>query len=95
VNALRRPRLAATLALAGSLALLWIEGFARHTDDGCPVEVHCLACRTAVVRSSSPLAAVDPTPELAALHPVNVPAAHRSPQRSRIVQTSRGPPLSA
>jgi hypothetical protein len=38
--------LAATLSLAALSATL-VEGFQGHTDDGCEVEVHCLACRLA------------------------------------------------
>jgi hypothetical protein len=34
----------ALLALAGLTAALYEESFA-HTDDGCTVEVHCVACR--------------------------------------------------
>lgn len=45
---LRRPTralaLVALLALAGLGAALYEESFV-HTDDGCTVEVHCLACR--------------------------------------------------
>jgi hypothetical protein len=34
----------ALLALIGLSAALYEESFA-HTDDGCAVEVHCVACR--------------------------------------------------
>jgi len=44
----RRPTallgLAVLLALSGAL----VEESLVHTDDGCPLEIHCLACRLAV-----------------------------------------------
>jgi hypothetical protein len=44
---LERPRRIAFAVLA-ALALcagLFVESFAPHTDDGCIVETHCLACQ--------------------------------------------------
>jgi hypothetical protein len=44
---LERPRRLAFAVLA-TLALcagLLVESFAQHTDDGCIVETHCLACQ--------------------------------------------------
>lgn len=94
MKALRDTRLAAVLALAGCLGLLWLEGFARHTDDGCQVETHCLVCRTAVVRASSAHVAVDVTPVLAAVAFMPVPMVRRATVRPLVVHLSRGPPLS-
>jgi len=44
---IRKPRLALAVVFAtlGSLGMLSLEGYLPHTDDGCAVEVHCLACR--------------------------------------------------
>jgi hypothetical protein len=45
----RRHRLTfAFLAVLALCAGLLIESFATHTDDGCVVESHCLACRLTV-----------------------------------------------
>ena len=33
--------------LVAALGLAALDGFLPHTDDGCPVEVHCLVCQRA------------------------------------------------
>jgi hypothetical protein len=59
----RRWRFAfAILAVLALGAGLFVESFAAHTDDGCEVETHCLACRltvggVAVAAASAPLLA--------------------------------------
>jgi hypothetical protein len=39
----RWPKLLAGIALI-ALAVAAAEDFVPHTDDGCPVEVHCVVC---------------------------------------------------
>lgn len=63
-----------------------------HTDDGCAVEIHCLACRTAATRADAPAA-------LPTLLPVLVPVARvvaSAPRERALAQPdaaeSRGPP---
>lgn len=89
-----RRSLVALVALASITSVLWLESFGPHTDDGCRTEVHCLACRTALVRAAgSP-------PVLAA--PVVVPLDHVVVQTvdpaldvALSAHSSRGPPPSA
>jgi len=70
-----------------------LESVAFHTDDGCQIEVHCLACRWhqgAVVVLAAPAtaaAAHAPAETLAAL-PADQPADVR-----RTTTGSRAPPL--
>lgn len=93
----RRPRAAVVgvLALVGLIGLLWLEGFGPHTDDGCQTEVHCLACRTAFVRSSFVPAALAVAPALVALESVPVQPAARATEVFPTGRSSRGPPLSS
>jgi len=92
----RRPTtafaLVALLALIGLGSALAEESFV-HTDDGCAVEVHCLACRLsaggAATFAAVPLVA--PT-SVAVVTPS--PATHPAPRTvsPRLFQ-SRAPPL--
>lgn len=77
------------------LATVLAENAFRHTDDGCRIETHCLACRTAQVPVTatvifsglaSPLPRTDaPIPQCAAL-----------PRQAEIAACdSRGPPAFA
>lgn len=90
-----RRTLVALAVFAGLTTALWLESFGPHTDDGCRTEVHCLACRTGLVRTSTPQLAVSSAPALVALEPVAVqlprPATDVLPSSLR----SRGPPLSS
>ena len=81
--------------LAGLSSILWLEGFGPHTDDGCRTEVHCLACRTALVRRASGTAPVVAAPAVVAVEPVTVPARTIPLDRVRGVLPSRGPPFSS
>jgi hypothetical protein len=81
-----------TLVAAASLALL--AGFFPHTDDGCQVEIHCLACRFA-------LASACTTPPQVAAHVIlelaEAPAGATSAVRLELPirgPSSRGPPSS-
>jgi hypothetical protein len=37
----------AAAVLVAALGIAALDGFLPHTDDGCPVEVHCLVCQRA------------------------------------------------
>ena len=53
----RRPRLA--FGVLAGLALctgLFVESFLPHTDDGCVVETHCLACQLTIGGIATPVA---------------------------------------
>ncbi len=83
------------LALVASLGLAWVEEALVHTDDGCEVEVHCLACRLAlggvIVAPARPalgpsLASageVAPAPLPPSSSPAPRPALSRGPPSSR------------
>jgi hypothetical protein len=90
---MRTSRAAAVVALAGLLGLLWLEDFAPHTDDGCQVEVHCLACRASVERPSAVRARLDPTPALVALDTTTPLLAGSVADVFRAPRRTRGPPL--
>jgi hypothetical protein len=83
----------AALAMVLALAGAWAEQSFVHTDDGCPVEIHCLACRLALGTAAVATADVAaPTPTLEDLGSV-APAirhAHADPATERAA--SRGPP---
>ena len=82
----------ALLALIGLSAALYEESFA-HTDDGCAVEVHCVACRLllggATVLTTVPILAPAAVTVAAPIAPE--PLA-RSTVAPRLFQ-SRAPPL--
>lgn len=90
-----RRSLVALAVLASLTGVLWLEYFGNHTDDGCRTEVHCLACRTALVRPAAAAAPVAAAPVVVALETV----VSRSVARAHDVvpdgRSSRGPPLSA
>ena len=87
---LQRAALLALLVFLGAFA-----GAADfHTDDGCPVELHCLACRLTlgtVAVAPQPLIAVSAQlVDLGAAPPASVtPEMHSAPRAI----TTRGPPL--
>jgi hypothetical protein len=90
----RRRPVQATLALllVAGLGVVVLGGFS-HTDDGCAVETHCLACRQAL----GSIAIVNPTvpvlPVLPHLADVVTPAAIPATARALIRrEPSRGPP---
>jgi len=89
----RRSRsLLLALALLAGFGLLLVGESFFHTDDGCPVETHCLTCKWA----AGSIAVV--TPDLTqalALEPygiVAIPPALPSVQDGRGHASSRGPP---
>ena len=82
----------ALLALIGLSVALYEESFA-HTDDGCAVEVHCIACRlllgSATVLATAPILAP-------AIVSVAVPIAAEPLARTTVAPRlfqSRAPPL--
>jgi hypothetical protein len=91
-----RVNLSGKGALVAVLLLLVLAASAIgsfvHTDDGCAVERHCLACRTALASSG---AALPDVPQLAVSHEVTLVRAER-PALLRAVELasepSRGPP---
>jgi hypothetical protein len=55
----RRNQLALTFLAALALCTgLFVESFVPHTDDGCAVETHCLACSLALATLSLPAVAL-------------------------------------
>ena len=81
----------ALLLLAGVAG--GVAGDLFHTDDGCPVEVHCLACQRVLV--SVGVAAV-PAPWSPSIELVDrIAAVHHAPTREPDSPTagSRAPPL--
>jgi branched-subunit amino acid permease len=81
--------LAALLSLGG---LLFEESFV-HTDDGCAVEVHCLACRLTLGGSAVLAASLDVAPVTTEVA-LETPVAPVVPERvaPRLLR-SRAPPL--
>jgi hypothetical protein len=84
---------AAWLALLGLAAVTVAVEYLPHTDDGCGVEVHCLACRTSVGHTATTATAVvfSAPGDFVEWLPVLIPPA---PERGNVRTTdSRGPPL--
>ena len=89
----RRPiSLLLALALLAGLGVVLLGESFFHTDDGCPVETHCLTCKWAA--GSIAIVTPDLTQALA-LEPleavVALPAIAASPAPTRS-PASRGPP---
>jgi hypothetical protein len=80
-----------TLAFLGAVSY---EGSFVHTDDGCQVEVHCLACRLALgPPTTAAVPTLDSTPPDTTIDQVVLPAdavATAEPTRST---SSRAPPF--
>lgn len=81
------------LALLVALGVLGLEQASVHTDDGCAVEIHCLACR--VTLSTTPDVVHLPARFVPYLLPAEIVFAagfvsHASPAVRRLA--SRGPP---
>jgi hypothetical protein len=83
----------AWLALASLCSTTVAVEYLTHTDDGCVVEVHCLACRTAVSRAATKTATVavpEPRDIVEIIAPATAPSALTV---SAPATDSRGPPL--
>jgi hypothetical protein len=90
----RSAYLCAVLALAALGAAL--VGLAEHTDDGCQVERHCLACRLAVATLGADHAPPTPLAVPAACERTlasNEPHAAEAPYA--FSDSGRGPPRAA
>lgn len=81
----------ALLLLASLSAGVGQDAFA-HTDDGCAVEVHCLACRTAATRVDAPAALPTLQPGLVPVAAVVAEAPVLLAETAPAVADSRGPP---
>lgn len=88
----QRGKLWAGVALVG-LATITADGFLPHTDDGCEVEVHCLACRLSVGQAATTAAVVIVTAPATRVERVsiNIPRAPLPPDVH--AANTRGPPL--
>lgn len=86
---------AGVLALVASLGLAVAEQSLFHTDDGCTVEIHCVACRLVLGSVVVPQATLTFEPRLAPAGAVTVFAAHTRPLPDHRATVSRGPPHSS
>lgn len=84
--------MAAALVLVAMCAAVAEESF-FHTDDGCPVETHCVACRLAT-GTVAVLAAALPLPQRTAAVTERVWSPHAQPPRpsAAAATPSRAPP---
>jgi hypothetical protein len=88
----KSPHLAA-LAVLVAVSVAILSASFVHTDDGCRVEIHCLACRTMIGSSATGVSAPAPAPPLLLAGPA-VPGAPARPSavpRPRQLP-SRAPP---
>jgi hypothetical protein len=88
-----RSVLSTWLALLSVVSITAAANFLPHTDDGCGIEVHCLACSTAVGKAATAAAVVTvPAPGSAVENlSANVPRAPLVPDVE--AADPRGPPL--
>ena len=80
------------LLLLASLGTVAAQDAFAHTDDGCAVEVHCLACRTAADRTDTPGALPSLQPGLAPVATVVAEAPALREDAAPADTDSRGPP---
>jgi hypothetical protein len=88
-----RSVLSAWLALVSVVSITTAANFLPHTDDGCGIEVHCLACSTAVGQAATAATVVivsAPGSSVESLS-VNIPHAPLPPDVE--AADPRGPPL--
>jgi len=80
------------LALVAVVGMGLVEGYLPHTDDGCKVEIHCLACRWAMASTavSAPLSTPSLALELAGTIEGQTRGVPLEPSADRL--SSRGPP---
>jgi hypothetical protein len=84
--------LVALLALAALGNVLVQEAFV-HTDDGCAVELHCLACRLSVAGTTVLSPTLILTPVATAVELPSTPAFRVPRKVARHVFRTRAPPL--
>lgn len=80
------------LALLVCAALVIVQESFVHTDDGCAVEIHCLACRWAYSADAASVEAPIPTASHETFEPAPVEVDRRIGRPAVDVPTSRGPP---
>jgi hypothetical protein len=88
----RRLSVLLGLALLAGLALLLVGESFFHTDDGCPVETHCLTCKWAAGSIAIVTPDLTPTLALEALGLVAPATAGADVQAPGGHAASRGPP---
>jgi len=81
----------ARLALLAFLAALVVLSFV-HTDDGCVVERHCLACSWALSPAAGVQTPVSVTPVLGVVGTVALESAAAPTTHAPLASVSRGPP---
>jgi hypothetical protein len=95
MRARRRTLLLAALMLLASFGALSLEQGFVHTDDGCAVETHCLACRWAYGATSVVAAQVALSAPVAAVELVTARSAAAPAAPAVLAAESRGPPRSS
>jgi hypothetical protein len=75
------------------LATITADGFLPHTDDGCAVEVHCLACCASIGQAAVAAPAVALPAPGGVVGWIQTDAPRATPPADRTTNTSRGPPL--
>lgn len=80
------------LALLAALGLALAEAALVHTDDGCALETHCLACRFALSATALAPAGVTIEPALVACAWVTPRAPAQAVHVCSHASLSRGPP---
>ena len=90
-----RRAVAGLLLMAALGGAVWLAGFAPHTDDGCQVETHCLACRSAYTRPTVAAPAHSVTVVLVAVGATVSARPAPLADGLRSLVSSRGPPLFA
>jgi hypothetical protein len=91
----RQARRFGWIALAAILCVsaAWAEESFVHTDDGCAVEIHCLACRLAVGTTAVIGAAATVPAVVQTIAPVGAEAGSKPREAAPREAPSRAPPL--
>lgn len=82
----------AALALLGAFVAGDADAF-FHTDDGCPVEIHCLACQRALGSTGLTLPPLALRPVLVRAEPIDSPEPIAADKAESPSSPSRAPPL--
>lgn len=82
------------LALVASLGLALAEQSLPHTDDGCAVEIHCVACRLLLGSIVVAPTQLSLEPRLTLVGDVATPGVFAPSVPARRAALSRGPPAS-
>lgn len=82
----------AALVLLGAFVAGDADAF-FHTDDGCPVEIHCLACQRALGSTGLTLPVLAVRPVLGCAEPIDSPEAVVADTAESPSSPSRAPPL--